>query len=313
MRITVRLAAIVFVATSAYGCDACKEELAPTETSEVHLSQPLVVTYAAGDLAECFPGHPNSAYTGGRYGHELVADLLATLRLDGVSRIFLALGDIAYYQGTPEQFLCYDKSFGRFKSATKFTPGNHEYQQDKTAAAYYSYTGLPQYYTFNPVGDYWHIVSGNSNFVGAEKQSYLAWLEADLSQNTRPCTLVFFHEPRYSSGDVDMSTVADEFSILYKHHVTLLLSGHDHAFEKFRPMNDNGQIDEANGVVQFVVGTGGADRGQKKRSMSASEFWDGQVLGVLELILGPGDWSWRFVPVPETGSGYSGPPGKCHG
>ena len=38
----------------------------------------------------------------------------------------------------------------------------------------------------------------------------------------------------------------------------LLLSGHSHDYERFAPLHRDGTVDLAEGIRQFVVGTGGA-------------------------------------------------------
>ena len=49
----------------------------------------------------------------------------------------------------------------------------------------------------------------------------------------------------------------DVWKALFDGGVDVALTGHDHNYERFKPLNDAGAIDEATGIVQFVVGTGG--------------------------------------------------------
>ncbi|HJU42294.1 MAG TPA: metallophosphoesterase family protein, partial [Vicinamibacterales bacterium] len=68
---------------------------------------------AAGDIGMC--GRPSVAQ---------VAQLVATLP----GELVLA-GDIAYFQGTAEQFRdCFNPSWGAFRSRWHAVPGNHEYE-----------------------------------------------------------------------------------------------------------------------------------------------------------------------------------------
>ncbi len=54
--------------------------------------------------------------------------------------VFIA-GDIAYTEGTAEQFrACYDPVWGRHKARTRPAPGNHEYGS-ASAAPYFAYFG----------------------------------------------------------------------------------------------------------------------------------------------------------------------------
>jgi len=45
---------------------------------------------------------------------------------------------------------------------------------------------------------------------------------------------------------------------LYENNADVILGGHDHDYERFAPQNPNGERDDARGIRQFVVGTGGA-------------------------------------------------------
>jgi acid phosphatase type 7 len=47
------------------------------------------------------------------------------------------------------------------------------------------------------------------------------------------------------------------YQALYDANADLVLTGHDHTYERFAPQDANGQLDDR-GLRQFVVGTGGA-------------------------------------------------------
>ena len=48
------------------------------------------------------------------------------------------------------------------------------------------------------------------------------------------------------------------FQALYDANADVVLGGHAHDYERFAPQNPQGQLDNARGIRQFVVGTGGA-------------------------------------------------------
>jgi hypothetical protein len=77
-----------------------------------------------------------------------------------------------------------------------------------------------------------------------------AWLDADLSKNELPWTVVYSHVPPFSSGEHgDNSTFKRLFvPILEKHRVALVLSGHEHNYERFKPID---------GIHYVVTGGGG--------------------------------------------------------
>ena len=84
---------------------------APTPATPIPIGPPVTIA-AAGDIGVC-----------GR------AEVEATARLvDGISGPVLALGDIAYPDGSARDFAnCYDPTWGRHRARTRPTPGNHEY------------------------------------------------------------------------------------------------------------------------------------------------------------------------------------------
>ena len=77
----------------------------------------------------------------------------------------------------------------------------------------------------------------------------------------------------------------------------VVLSGHDHSYERFGPQTPAGRA-ARDGMVQFVVGTGGVNNYPIVRRRPNSRVARSFVFGVLELTLGEGEYAWRFVPVP---------------
>ncbi|MSU45114.1 MAG: alkaline phosphatase [Candidatus Zambryskibacteria bacterium] len=297
--------------------DVVVTTVSPTETAvpAPAMFQPQVTYYFAGDIANCEPGHNN--ILNGKKGHEYVGELLGRLGLDGVSRMFLPIGDIVYFQGSAIQFRnCYDPVYGRWKAFTRPTPGNHEYETIG-ASGYFSYFGTAAglsglgYYSWNPPGDYWHVISGNSNLVGRAKTAYLQWLEQDLLANSaRPCTLVYFHYPRFSSGiGGNIGAVTEDFAILYKHHVELLVVGHDHNYERFLPQGPNEELDHKKGVLEIVSGTGGAELRPLFRRRQNSVAFNNTSWGVTVVALGARTYEFRFLPA--TGSFSDSGSGVC--
>lgn len=162
----------------------------------------------------------------------------------------LYLGDV-YETGTAEEFAKhYQPSFGRFKSITSPTPGNHEWAN--RARGYDPYWGSR---VRNPDGGYnysfdigdWHFVSLNSEdpeSIPAQR----AWLEADLARYGGTCTAAFTHRPRYNAGEHPEEESLKPLYDTLSGHAVMLLSGHDHNYQRFPPYK---------GIAQFIVGTGG--------------------------------------------------------
>lgn len=251
---------------------------------------PTAVLLAAGDIAQC----------------DLLGAALTTGLIERQAGTVLALGDLAYPRGTAADFArCYEPTWGHFKSRTLPVPGNHDYKIPG-AAAYFAYFGARAgkpgkgYYSVDLPG--WHIVALNSNIDSGPDSEQLKWLQTDLAGNRQSCILAFWHHPRFTSGyHGDTAGVAAMWETLYASGAGIVLSGHEHNYERFAPLDAKGNPDERRGIRSFVVGTGGAKPYDLIRARHEhSEAWYGQGWGVLRLRLYPGRYEWEFLP---AGSG----------
>jgi hypothetical protein len=280
----------------------------------------------AGDIA-CAPDDPGYNGGAGTTGHcheEATAALLDQINPSAV----LMLGDGQYNTGSLSGYnAVYGPSWGRQTAKTRPTVGNHEYG-NSGAGGYFSYFGNAAtplqpgcvkacngYYSFD-VGT-WHIVSinaectrigGGAGCAAASEQD--AWLEADLAAHRTACTLVFGHRPRWSSNSFASPDIAPLIDDMYAAGVDVYVSGHSHAYERFAPQNPAGQAD-ANGIREFVVGTGGANYSGFGTVAANSQARKWQVFGVAKLTLHPGSYDWSFVADPSTPYSDSGT-GTCH-
>ena len=87
------------------------------------------------------------------------------------------------------------------------------------------------------------------------------------------------------------------FALLDAGGVDVLLTGHDHDYERFAPQTPDGVADPANGIREFIVGTGGGSINGFGTILPNSEVRNSGTYGVLKLTLGAGSYSWEFVPV----------------
>jgi acid phosphatase type 7 len=265
-----------------------------------------VTVIAAGDIAECRWGNPRGA--------EATARLIETL-----PGTVLALGDLTYPDGAKAEYdKCYEPTWGRFKSRTRPTLGNHEYNS-LGARPYFSYWGQAAgsdgdgFYSFD-VGN-WHLVALNSNIVASTSATRQeSWLKQDLNQHQGKCTLAFFHHPRFSSGwHRDNPRLDTLWRILYKSNVDVVLNGHEHNYERFAPLDPDGRLDERRGIREFIVGTGGAQLIEVFLGVHAnSEARESTSYGVLALALASRSYEWQFLSAPggiplDRGSA------SCHG
>jgi acid phosphatase type 7 len=267
------------------------------------------VIVAAGDIANC-----------AGEGDEATAKLVTAI--DGAT--VLTLGDNAYPNGTAQNFReCYEPSWGQFKERTKPIPGNHEYET-QGARGYFEYfgeaAGDPEegYYSYD-LGS-WHIVALNSNCGEGEIRcgpgsAQTEWLKEDLAANSDEgrCTLAYMHHPRFSSGEEHGSTPKLEplWEALYEAGADVVLSGHEHNYERFAPQDPEGRADPERGIREFVVGTGGKSHYPIVNPIANSEVNNDETYGVLKLTLHPHSYEWQFVPVEGESFTDSGS-GRCH-
>jgi hypothetical protein len=234
--------------------------------------------------------------------------------LDSIADTVFTTGDNVYPDGTAAQFSeCYDPSWGRHKSRTYPSVGNHDYHTGD-ASGYFEYFGSSAgepgkgYYSYD-LGT-WHIIVLNSVIAVGTGSEQEQWLRADLAAHPVPCTLAYWHYPRFSSGIVHGSdpTVHALWQALYDFGADVILNGHEHNYERFAPQNPAGVADPARGIRQFVIGLGGRSLYAFGRPIANSEVRYNDTYGVLKLTLHPGSYDWEFIPVAggtftDSGSG----------
>jgi hypothetical protein len=231
----------------------------------------------------------------------------------------LALGDTQYNDARPEDYAGYDSAWGRFKAITRTTVGNHEYRTPG-AAGYFGYFGAAAgdprlgYYSFDAGS--WHIVSLNSEcgqVSCSASSAQAAWLRADLRAHPAACTLAIVHKPLFASSRSGLGSteIRPLWQILYDEGAELVLDGHLHHYERFAPQTPAGVRDEARGIREITVGTGGVALGGFGPPAANSEArYDGGY-GVLALTLRPTAYDWQFAPSSGGTYGDSGT-GICH-
>jgi acid phosphatase type 7 len=214
----------------------------------------------------------------------------------------LGLGDMQYESGSLSEFRgSYDKSWGGdLKAITKPIPGNHEYRTSG-ASGYYRYfrnqqPGGSGYYSFN-VGS-WRVYALNSNCTKIDCARENAWLERDMAANPKMCTALMMHHPLYSSGyeHGDSPEGRRFWSTVLNHDADLVLAGHDHNYERFQPMNADGQV-TSSGMASFVVGAGGKNLYSTRGIREGSVVFDNHRAGVLAMHLGRGAYGWKYQTI----------------
>ena len=271
------------VASNAFAQDPPAATLA---SSAPLASDSSAVLIAAGDIAACTSGASQTARL-----------------LDNLPGTIIVAGDAGYpSRRDPNPYkTCYDSTWGRHKERTRPVPGNHDMQPRSVMRMYFNYFGEAAgqepdgYYSFD-VGR-WHVLALNSTIPMSPRSKQGRWVAADLEANQAKCTLAFMHHPRFSSGPHSKAfSTRDVFPLLVKGGVDIVISAHDHIYERFSPMLADGSLDKA-GVRQFVVGTGGNMLYPVQSIEPNSEISSNEAHGVLKLTLHPSSYAWEFVPV----------------
>ena len=273
------------------GCGSSRTTGTDTAGTGTAAASAPVRVVAVGDVV-CPPGEPTTPVT---CQQEATADLTSDLDPD----VVLGLGDLQYETGSPDAFReAWAATWGRFDDVVEPVPGNHEYGTPD-AAGYTGYFGpddaaVPRVRELGA----WRVYLLDSSCDEVDCEAEASWLAGDLAAHPEPCTAIAMHHPRWSSGAHGPEVaVAPLWDAAVAGGVDLSLSAHDHDYERFAPMDQNGDEDPA-GVRHFVVGTGGKsfyDMRETIRSESRKVVTD--HFGVLDLDLTDGGYSWRFVDV----------------
>jgi alkaline phosphatase len=290
------------VASSAEGVPERSAIAAATPTGSLATVVHLV---AAGDIGRC----------------DSTADDATGALAAGLPGVIATLGDTAYEDGTTQELEeCFGGSWGGVKDRIRFAvTGNHDVHTDDGAPlrAYMGSAASRDGRTwFSDELGAWHVVVLDSDcgWLGdrcGSGSAQVRWLREDLAASDARCTIALVHEPRFSNGQHgDSRAVASFWDELHAANAELVLSGHDHDYERFAPQAPDGTLDEGRGVVQFVVGTGGTDlegfRGARPNSLVRID----DAHGVLDLALGQDSWSFRFLDVAGVVRDAGG--GRCH-
>jgi chitodextrinase len=244
--------------------------------------------------------HPVVAAAGDGPDGGPAADQVAGLIASWDPDLALYLGDVYENGSTAEFYNWYDQTgWGGLKSITNPVVGNHEY----TAGAAPGYFGYwhepPHYYAFNAGS--WHVIALDSTSQFNETAPGTAqyqWLENELTTNSAACTLVYFHHPVWSVGPQgDTAFLQDIWKLMAANGVDLVLTGHDHSYQRWMPLDANG-VPSSTGITEFVVGTAGHGIQHFVRADSRLVVgYDTSPagFGALRLTLNPDGAGYRFA------------------
>jgi len=310
--------------------DGAGNESSPSTTATATPEPPSAgnpVVAVSGDVA-CSPTHGafnNGLGTATACRQKYTSDIIVG---DPSYTDVIVSGDMQYEDGKRSDYdLSYHPSWGRFKSKTHPAIGNHESTEegltgycDYFGAAAHCVNGSARnaaYYSYD-LGA-WHIIHLNSNCAPSpptiscsSTSPQLQWLRQDLAENTNQCVAAVWHHPRFSSSSHGNYTAVTQFwNELYDADADLVLSGHDHGYERFQPLNRSGAVDTANGMTSFVAGLGGRGLYSFGSAKPGSAVRYNGGFGILRLVLKSGSFDWRFVS--EAGKTFTDSGSKaCH-
>lgn|GEM_PF-1265543 len=194
-----------------------------------------------------------------RGGHRVHAAIVAQL-LDEAPDLVLASGDLVLHGADEADWQQFFAVTAPLLATIPFyaSVGNHDLgRAGDLARRFTDLFALPPGPADRPAGDAWysfdvadvHVVMLDSNAYDDALQR--AWLERDLTAAARArAILVVVHDGPFARGSHggNQLAVRDFVPILARHRVTLVISGHDHLYQRGRH----------DGVDYLVSGGGGA-------------------------------------------------------
>lgn len=268
------------------------EPLLTSQPSNPLRSQKL---YAVGDIGVC--GSDD--------------DTQVAQYLQGQAGSIITLGDHAYQSGTQEEFRnCFLPIWEPLVDRTIPVLGNHDVVDpsflglrgafpDATVAEDVVGYGAETYENLT-------LILLNSNCSEAscgESSAQGKWLRETLSDISKEqCVIVAMHHPRTSSTKEHGPNSKVEplwQAIIDSQVVDLVLTGHDHVYERFAAIGASGAPSES-GIPQYIVGTGGAKRYTLKERLPGSEFFANDSVGVLELLVDKDSVTTNFTALPSA-------------
>jgi hypothetical protein len=128
------------------------------------------------------------------------------------------------------------------------------------------------------------------------------WLKRDLATHpnkTSPCTLAYWHHPLFSFSTATAPTaeVQPLWDLLYAARADVVLNADAHNYQRWVPLNPQGQEDQKRGIREFVVGTGGTRKDSLATGLRPGELAKAQdtAFGVLRITLHDASYTWEWV------------------
>jgi hypothetical protein len=216
--------------------------------------------------------------------------------------VFLA-GDLAYPQGSAASFRdCFEPVWGHARDRWHPVPGNHEYESPN-AAPYFQYfgpaAGPPGLGYYRLMLGEWLVLMLNSEAPASAGSMQYEFVREQLQARPTRCQMAIWHRPLFSSGqNGPWPAMRDMWRLLDSNEVDVVVSGHEHSYERFSRQDADGRLDE-NGIRQFTVGTGGAAL-YPFLQVAPNSGARISVHGIIRFALRPDSYDWEFVDTTNT-------------
>ena len=268
---------------------------------------------AAGDIA-C---DPESSYFNDGNGipgscrQRHTSDLLLRSDLSSI----LVLGDIQYEDGELWKFQSsFHRSWGRIKHLMRPIPGNHEYRVPDAAGYFDYFNGVGQ--ANGQAGARRRLLQLRPRQLARDRAQLRVRAHRRLRARLAAAELAT-QRPRRASRGVHARLLASPavrlgspyrpgrhapaLNAIYAAGADLLLTGHEHFYERLAPMTPTGAVDRARGIREFIAGMGGKSVFGLTDPHPGSEFGTNGFYGVLEVTLEEGAYSWQALRAPTSG------------
>jgi hypothetical protein len=197
-----------------------------------------------------------------------VAERMAQTYQDRPFGLVALLGDICYYGNFADRYhdvfrrpmtplidagVEFELAIGNHDAAL-----NHSDEGITEIEAELRLLGTPGRYYKSSHGpaDFFYLDSSVPGVFGDEASTQLDWLDDTLASSTNQWKIVALHHPPYSSGQHGSTPGFDEVlePVLARHHVDLVLAGHDHHYERTRPLDGTTYVVSGGGCKTTPVG-----------------------------------------------------------